>query len=429
MNPIVRMFLILLTIGAPGLAWMPVCTAQAEETNQEDASRRNRAGIEHLEANRPREAIQAFQEALERLPDDQTIRKNLATAYARLGVNGLKRGQFAAAGRAFRQAAGLDPKNANLLYYRGVLAFKQGHYTESVDLLEKAIERKPENAAAWTTLGHAYYRLDRLDRTIAAWQAALARQAVESEALQRYLKQVRAETRLQDVALAGQSRHFRVKVDSTFSGLENTAADVLRFLEDGHDKVSADLGFYPRETITVVLYAKRNFQQVTGMQHWVGGTFDGARIRVAVKDYARHREAIRRTLVHEFTHMVVLRLAGGMPVPAWINEGIARVEEGVTSLEAHETLKRMGGKRGLFAFSRLEQPFASLNSVSDARLAYAQSCAFTHYLVSIHTMRGVGRFIRALRDPPAGGMPATFQKTFGVTLEDAIGKWKETLGD
>ena len=127
--------------------------------------------------------------------------------------------------------------------------------------------------------------------------------------------------------------------------------------------------------------------------------------------------------------MVVHRLAGGTPIPSWMNEGFARVEEGVTVEEANDALARLGGKQALFPLERLGPPFTRLSSANDARRAYAESCSFTHFLIVAHSTRGVARFIKGLRDAPEAGVPAAFKKAFGIDLDEAFGQWKATLPD
>jgi len=424
MNHVSGLFLIL-WLGASGSLAM----GQVRDDRGPEAVRLNKLGIRHLKAGRYQEAIDAFLEAREKLPDDANIRKNLATAFVHLGVDHLKGGRYADAARALGQASGLDPDNPRIDYYRGVLAFKRGEYRQSVRRLEACVKKEPDHRPAWETLGHAYYRLDRLKETIAAWEKVLTLEPSADQALRRYLKRVRAELGFKEISVAGRSRHFRVKADGTRFGVEAVAAEVLRFLEDGYDKVCADLGFYPAEVVTVVLYTNEDFKRVTGAHHWVGGTFDGARIRLKVRDFHTHRDPIHRTLVHELTHMVVHRLAGGTPVPSWMNEGFARVEEGVTAEAANDDLARLGGKQALFPIEKLGPPFTRLSSANDARRAYAQSCSFAHFLIAAHSTRGVARFLKSLRDAPEAGVPAAFKQAFGIDLDDAFERWKATLPD
>jgi len=417
-------------LGVSLLFWsMPLAISQQETSPGKKAVELNREGIRLLEAKQYHEAIKAFQAALDLLSKNENIRNNLASAYSHLGVSLLKSGRFSDSRRALNQAAALTPDSANLLYYRGFLAFKQGRYRESIRILKASLKKDPENAHAWTSLGHSYYRLDQLKDTLNAWDKAMALNPGEDKALRKLRNQVKAETAFTEVFLAGRSRHFRLKADGSRPGFDRVASEVLLYLEQGYDKVCADLGYYPAEVVTVVLYTRKDFRRVTGTHHWVGGTFDGSRIRLAVRDFQDHKEAIRRALVHEFTHMVVHRLAGGARVSAWINEGIARVEEGIGDQEARNTILKLGGKRALFPLAKLERPFSWLVSAVDARRAYAQSCSFTHFLIQSFTTRGVGRYIRMLRDPPKGSALAAFRKSFGIERKEAMRRWKATLDE
>ncbi len=407
---------------------LPSLLAQDKDDRHKEAVELNRKGIGFLEEKRYLEAIKAFQAALDLLHDNQRIKKNLAAAYSHLGVQRLKIGRFGDARRALNQAAGLDPDNPNLRYYRGFLAFKQGRYAESIRLLKSSLAKDPKKVAAWVSLGHSHYRLDQLKETLEAWDRALSLKPDAHGGLAKLRQRVRAEVSFKEISVAGRSKHFRLKADGSRPGFDRIAMEVLGYLEQGYNKVCADLGFYPGEVVTVVLHTRKDFQRVTGTHHWVGGTFDGARIRLPVRDFDKHKASIRRTLVHEFTHMVVHRLAGGAGVPAWINEGIARVEEGITDLDARETLRRLGGTRALFPLEKLNRPFSRMKSAVDARRAYAQSCSFTHHLIRSFSTRGIGRFIRFLRDPPErGGMPAAFKKAFGIDLSEAEKRWKMAL--
>jgi Flp pilus assembly protein TadD len=410
----------LLLIAAGALTLACRAAAQDEGERRREAVRLNGEGVRLLEAGRFVEAIDLLQSARDLLPGNERIVKNLAAAYSHLGVDHLKSGRNAAARRAFNQATGLDPDSTVITYYRGVLALKQGDYRESVRLLKSVVERDPENLAAWESLGHAHYRLDELEATIAAWKRVLEKDPEGRAGLAEYLRRAQAELGFERISVAGRSRFFRVKVDSTRPGSEWIAAEVLRFLDDGYNKVCADLGFYPREVVTVVLYTNEDFRRVTGAHHWVAGTFDGARVRLKVRDFRAQHEAIRRAAVHELTHMVVHRMAGGSPVPAWINEGITREE-------ADRELRRLGGADALFPLAKLERPFTQLQSANDARRAYAQSCSFTHFLVEMQSALGVGRFLSRLQDPPPGGVAAAFREVFGVDLHEAVARWRATL--
>jgi len=159
-----------LVIPAVGLVILGAgpAVAQADEEAQRAAARLNREGIAHLGAKRYREAVDAFQAAREHLPKDASLRRNLATAFAYLGVVHMNAGRFGDAGRALGQAIGLDPERARIRYYRGVLDFKQTRYRESVRRLEAVLKEAPDDAEALETLGGDAVRKDQRDRAQSA---------------------------------------------------------------------------------------------------------------------------------------------------------------------------------------------------------------------------------------------------------------------
>lgn len=417
-------------IAALWVAWIAAAPGwagvSAQSAPDDEVQRLNRTGIEHLNARRYREAITSFQAAFDRLKANENIRKNLSTAWLHYGVAHLRANRFSAARRAFAQVVGLGESSPRVEAYRGYVAFKQAQYQEARRLLKGALQRDPTHRDAWVTLGHCHYRLDRLKETVAAWTKA--NELESSASLAKLIKRVNAELRYTDVSTSGRSRHFRVKIDGSMQGQEMVAASVLETLEGAYNRVCADLGFYPKEVTTVVLYPQRAFRQVMGVHRWVAGTFDGARIRVAVRDYGRYQIQIGRTLFHEYTHMVIHRLAAGAPVPAWLNEGFARLEEGIPPTELEQEVKRLGGAAALWPLEKLDEPFVRIRSAVDARRAYAQSAAFVAYLVSTTNKRRIGTFIKRMRDLPEGGYPAVFRQVFGLDLSEAFARWKRTLG-
>jgi uncharacterized protein HemY len=59
----------------------------------------------------------------------------------------------------FRKLLEKDPKNPMILYSLGNELFKEEHYTEARDLLQRAIENKPDYSVAYRMLGRAHFEL------------------------------------------------------------------------------------------------------------------------------------------------------------------------------------------------------------------------------------------------------------------------------
>jgi predicted Zn-dependent protease len=59
----------------------------------------------------------------------------------------------------FRKLLARDPDNPMILYSLGNELFKEGRYGEARDLLQRAIENKPDYSVAYRMLGRAHYEL------------------------------------------------------------------------------------------------------------------------------------------------------------------------------------------------------------------------------------------------------------------------------
>jgi uncharacterized protein HemY len=60
----------------------------------------------------------------------------------------------------FRKLLEKDPKNPMILYSLGNELFKEEHYAEARDLLQRAIENKPDYSVAYRMLGRAHFELN-----------------------------------------------------------------------------------------------------------------------------------------------------------------------------------------------------------------------------------------------------------------------------
>jgi|ERR671916_2841116 uncharacterized protein HemY len=59
----------------------------------------------------------------------------------------------------FRKLLGKDPDNPMVLYSLGSELFKEGRFGEARDLLQRAVENKPDYSVAYRMLGRAHFEL------------------------------------------------------------------------------------------------------------------------------------------------------------------------------------------------------------------------------------------------------------------------------
>ncbi|HEX2567778.1 MAG TPA: tetratricopeptide repeat protein [Burkholderiales bacterium] len=78
--------------------------------------------------------------------------------------------------RLYRKVLEHDPRDADALYFLGIIANAEGREMEAGDLLLQAVESRPRDAEAWMSLGIAYHHQRRLAEAAEAFRAGLALQ-------------------------------------------------------------------------------------------------------------------------------------------------------------------------------------------------------------------------------------------------------------
>jgi tetratricopeptide (TPR) repeat protein len=290
-----------------------------------------RAGWDALNAGRPREAAAAFDEALRRAPRDPLLLLGAAVAAHLLG----------------------DADSARRY-------------------LVDALRQDPTLTSASLLLGDILYRADDLNGAIQVYEQAAAH-APGDRLLQSRLENWRKEAALHDRFARKLTDHFTVLFEGPAEA--ELAAKALEILEAAYWRIGSTLYTYPTDVVTVVLYTREQFRDVTRAPDWAGGAYDG-RIRVPVLGALNDRRAFERVLAHEFTHALVKTLSP-RGVPQWLNEGLAMYFEGADLTPLVERVRAAESRHSLAA---LERPFIGMNDAA-AALAYAQSAAAVKLLM------------------------------------------------
>ncbi len=214
--------------------------------------------------------------------------------------------------------------------------------------------------------------------------------------------------------------HFTVK----YEGGENILTGYLigLLLEEAYMKVGADLDFYPTDRIEALLYTADTFRDVTRSPSWAGAIYDG-RIKLPAGGIHEKTAELEKVIFHEYTHAVVHRLSGGR-APVWLNEGMAQYEEGRSSSEYSELLRKIaeGNRVDLRVF---ERSFMGLNATG-ASLAYLISLSATEYIIREYGLTSLRRILDGLK----GGMTmdaAVSSALYGISYGDLESGWLKSL--
>ena len=285
---------------------------------------------------------------------------------AREGWNALNGGRAQDAAAAFEEALKQEPREPTLLLGAGLSAHLLGQSDNARRYLLDALKYDPALTAASLLLGEILYRTDDLSGAIQTYESALPH-APDNRIIVTKLEAWRKEAALHDRFARKLTDHFTVLFEGPAEA--ELAAKAVESLEAAYWRIGSALYTYPPDVITVVLYTREQFRDITRAPAWAGGAFDG-RIRVPVLGALKDPKEFERVLAHEFTHALVKSLAP-RGVPQWLNEGLALNFEGS---DLAPQLERVRAAESRHALSALEGSFAGMTGAA-AALAYAQSAA------------------------------------------------------
>jgi tetratricopeptide (TPR) repeat protein len=246
-----------------------------------------------LERHDAERAASLFSEELKQRPDDAVLHFGAGSAAYALGRSG-------PALSSFRRAVELEPQFAEALVMLGRVAYERGDSQLAIRSMEKAAELRPRDGEVRELLGR--------------W---------------------RRESSVHNSYIEKPVEHFRILYEG---GTQQAIGDrVARVLEREYWRIGKTLNSFPSETLTVVLYTNREFQDITRSPSWATGNYDG-RIRIAVGGTLPSWD-LERVATHELVHAVVASTAPRR-VPAWLNEGLASYLEASDHAWASDVMRR-----------------------------------------------------------------------------------------
>jgi tetratricopeptide (TPR) repeat protein len=300
---------------------------------------------------------------------------------------------------AFTRASALLPKDPSLRMGAGVAAFMLGRLADARTWFEGALAVNPRYTAASSYLGEVFYREGSVSDAIAVYEAALKFASGDDRAeLEKRLAEWRKDSALHDRFYQARGAHFAVLFEGPAD--ETLARRVVEILESAYWRIGNALNTYPAQPVTVVLYTREQFRDVTQTPDWVAGMYDG-RIRIPVRGALDHPIDLERILTHEYVHAVVASI-GGRAAPAWLNEGLAEYFE-ADGLEAAD--RQLAADTTRVSWDRLERGFSGLSS-ADASAAYAQSAVAVRKMIDLRGAPAVVSLVQAL------GRGAAFEAAF-----------------
>jgi tetratricopeptide (TPR) repeat protein len=327
----------------------------------------------------------------------------------------LDSGDAAKAASLFREALDRNPHNPVLHFGAGCAAYMLGRYDASIASLKRALEFDATFVQAAALLGTVAYANSDLDLAVRSMEKAAAL-APSDARIRQQLERWRKESSLHATLDERTGVRFRV----LFEGATQQALGerVSRVLEEAYWTIGKALNSYPGETLTVVLYTNRQFQDITRAPAWAGGGYDG-RIRLPVGGALRRPATLDRVVRHELVHAMIAH-AAPRNVPTWVNEGLASVLESADRQWVEAVLDNASE---VFPLEDLADGFDHLNG-AEALLAYAESAAAAEILTR-RLGPNLGVFLQMLG---SGHTVDQALSTLNVRPEAFYAEWRSRLG-
>lgn len=330
-----------------------------------------------------------------------------AAQLSKSGWDALNAGRVQEAAAAFDEALKVAPPQPMLLLGAGVTARLQGRSDDARRFLVDALKIDPGLTAASLLLGSVLYQAGDIDAAIDTYQRALAL-APDHPQLTKQLDAWHKEALLHSSFGRKLGDHFTVLFEGPAEA--DLADRAVAILEAAYWRIGTALYTYPTDVITVILYTREQFRDITQSPEWAGGAFDG-RIRVPVQGALQNRAEFERVLAHEFTHALIQSIAS-RGVPVWLHEGLADCFDGTDLTRKEDQVRKA---RTLLPLRRLEESFAGL-SARDASLAYAESAVAVRALLD---QAGAPALVNLLGDLGRGmPFPEAFQRNILISYAE-----------
>jgi tetratricopeptide (TPR) repeat protein len=348
-------------------------------------------------------------------PYNETLRSDLAVAYAQIAQRDMKAGRYAEAAEFFGQARELYPSELRFSLLRGVALYMGKNYDQARSELQQA----GDGAEPLLYLGEISYDTGDLPAALAYWRQALALEP-QNGTLKKLITKAERELPVEEKMDKGYSSMFDISYDAELP--PGLAAEVLDALESAYNSVGTDLGLFPTTRIPVLLYTKSDYSSVTAGPDWSGGLYDG-KIRLPVGGLSKMNPQMRSILFHEFTHVLVAELTHGN-IPTWLNEGLAQIEE--RKEFSHPSMPSGAPPKGELSLAKLSGSFIAMDR-EEAGLAYQQSYSLASFMVTRYGWYAIQGMLKKL------GERATLESAVKQSLSDwsldlpgVMQEWRES---
>ena len=314
---------------------------------------------------------------------------------------------FETASRRVREVVRLRPDASGPRVGFAAAEMALGRDYGALPVVLDGLARTPDSAALLEVLGELRNREERVADALTAWREAF-RLEPSDRLRERIEKGERELSASRDYAFSA-AAHFNVRYDGEID--QDLVAGVMDTLEARFADLSSAYRHAPGAPITVLLYPKQTFRDVTLSGESVAGLFDG-KIRIPLGGLSRMDPQVERVLAHELTHAIVHSKSRGS-CPRWLHEGLAQIAEDRT-LSRSEKIK-------LGRTVRSGEP----DTWPDAAFTYPAALSLTRFL---EAERGFDVLVSVVEKMGEGaGLDAALHTYYGRDYAGCAAAWAATL--
>jgi len=396
----------------PVLAWDSDGDSFAAGSVQELMARTDKA----MNSGDYDEAIRSVERASQAEPFNESVKKMAAKAYKTRGWARYEKGDFDDGIVDFRRAKAFEPKKDYETYLGlGYGSYRLQNNDDALYYLYDAAYINPDDPIAHDLLGSIYYQRGRLADAINEWETVL-RLKPKDESVEHRLAKARKEYKVEGSFNRTETYYFNIKYEGE---RKSELGDmVLDILNSAYRNIGGDLDYFPSEPVTVVLYTKKQFSDITDAPAWSSGVFDGT-IRLPVGGEV-NKTVLSMVLYHEYAHAVVAMIADKGGVPTWLNEGIAQYEERWVA-DNHPGISRSEA----LPLHSLEGPFVGISDPERARLAYLESLSAVKFFVDRFGSYSLTKLVELLGEGKT--LSDSIHESTGISYQDFERYWRASL--
>lgn len=398
-----------------------------EKEREYKASQWNKQAVEALNKGRFLVAIDFLQRALELVPDNETVKNNLAVAYNNYALKLNEEENVEAGKKYLYKAIEIEPQNSqykqnltNIIYAEAERFYQEGDYSTAAKELQELLALSPKHTPGLILLGQIYYQKQELNQAKTLWEEAYKHNPKDTnlrKLLSRLKKEEKVETQLKQL----DAYYFDIRFDK--EAVDSEIYDIRFYLREVYRDIGRDFNYYPKHKIPVILYTQEDFKTLRKTPDWVAGIFDG-KIRLPVKKETLTETEIRRLIWHEYTHAIIMDLSQGN-CPIWFNEGLAKWEESKQQPPDLTPLKKAVEKKALIPLTKLESCFSLHTSQDRLNLAYLEAYSFIEFMLDRWTFYTIREILTQLKEGKS--IEQAFWQQLNRSINQLDRNWREYL--